>query len=145
MKRWKFKKRYLLIGAGVVVVLAVIGRAEAVVLGIAALLAVGSLATARRLNRSYVGALAQSLENGVVRLADAEVFDSATRRTLAESATVGRAALLARIEERELFAVAEHRAQLVRGHERAEDLGLGCFRCALVHQGRACSFIWRSS
>lgn len=87
-------------GSGIVMLaIAVAGRPQEVVLVGAACLAVCSLLTSLRLHKGYVKALAGSLERGVVRLGEGQLFDEATRRTLAESSALRREEILAQIEE----------------------------------------------
>ncbi len=99
-------------GSGIVVlVLAVVtGRPQAVVLCAAAALAVLSLLTSLRLHRGYVTALAGSIQRGVIRLGEGQLFDEATRRTLAESSALRREEILAQIEAHRRLLGAPERA-----------------------------------
>ena len=71
--------------------------------GLATALATASILTlvlCAKLHAGYIRALASSLKSGSVTLAGSDVFDSATRRTLAETQGLNRAELLAEIERR---------------------------------------------
>lgn len=95
-------------GSGLVMlVIAFVARPQIVVLAAAAGLAILSLLTALRLHKGYVTALAGSIQRGVVRLGEGQLFDDATRRTLAESSALRREEILARIEEQRRLVVPE--------------------------------------
>lgn len=86
-------------GAGLVALLLARGANEASL--VLSVIAVSSCAIAVgvRLHRGYVTALEKSLESGAVALDATDVFDSATRRTMAETRSLDREKLLREIAE----------------------------------------------
>jgi hypothetical protein len=88
-------------GAIALLVIALVAVDPARVLTLVAMIVAAiALLAALRLHPGYVKALATSLESGAVRLSADELVDATTRRTLAETSSLDRRALLAEIERR---------------------------------------------
>lgn len=75
------------------------GLGKRTFVAIAMAVAIGSLFCAARLHGGYVAALAGRLRRGAIRIDPRDVFDSTTRRTLADSIALDRRALLDAIEQ----------------------------------------------
>lgn len=76
------------VGSGAILLVLLLAPRDGVVstvLGLAAGVAALAFLVSRTLQRGYVGALAESLRTGSVELADREVLDATTRRTLSET------------------------------------------------------------
>lgn len=89
------------IGSGLVMAVLAVDASLATVSSLAgaALASLVALVVAFRLHRGYVAELAKSLESGRVKLADSDVIDATTRRTLADTTmAIDREKLLAEIE-----------------------------------------------
>jgi len=90
------------IGSGLVMAVLALQASWATVASLvgAAVASLVALAVAFRLHRGYVAELARSLESGRVKLADSDVIDATTRRTLADTTmAIDRNKLLAEIEQ----------------------------------------------
>jgi ATP:ADP antiporter, AAA family len=74
-------------------------RGVRVIVALAMCVSVAALFCASRLNRGYIDALAGRLRRGTVKLDPQQVFDSTTRQTLAESATLDRPSLLEAVDQ----------------------------------------------
>ncbi|MCA9624515.1 MAG: hypothetical protein KC731_36075, partial [Myxococcales bacterium] len=88
------------LGAGVVSGLVLWFPGDRGLATVLAAIAGGCMLLCLQLHQGYIRALADSLRRGVVKLTPGDVFDAATRRTLAETQKLDRAALLAAIEQR---------------------------------------------
>lgn len=97
-----FDKVGTILGSGITLAAASLGHVQGsrLVFGLAGATGLVSLVLCRRLHRGYVGALAESLRTGAVRLEARDVADSTTLYTLTQ-ATVAedRAALLRQLQE----------------------------------------------
>ena len=90
------------IGSGVVMAVLAVNASWATRASLAgaALASLVALGVAFRLHRGYVAELARSLESGRVKLADSDVIDATTRRTLADTTmAIDRNKLLEEIEQ----------------------------------------------
>ncbi len=88
------------LGAGLVSVLLIWAPGDVSLATALATASVLTLVLCVKLHTGYIRALASSLKSGSVTLAGSDVFDSATRRTLAETQGLNRTELLAEIERR---------------------------------------------
>lgn len=75
------------LGGGIVFVVLLLAPmiAEKIIVGLALVAAIGALFVARRLHDGYVDALATSLMSGTLQLADEDVQDATTRRTVLQT------------------------------------------------------------
>lgn len=90
------------LGSGVVMLVltfAAAALAERLLVALAMVAAAVSLTLSVRLHRGYIASLASSLKRGIVRLRGADIYDAATRRTLAETTAINRQVLLQAIEQ----------------------------------------------
>lgn len=86
-------------GLAILVLALPLDQPAVVLLVIAMAASAGSLLLSSRLHRGYVGALAESLRTGVLKMAPDAAGDATTRKTLSGTAeAIDRAALLAEIE-----------------------------------------------
>jgi ATP:ADP antiporter, AAA family len=107
-----------LLGSGVVMAaLAVAASAERLLVAIALGVTFLSLLTAVRLHGGYVAALARSLKKGAVKLRPSDTFDATTKRTLAESTSLDRRAILEHVRRQRSL----DRESLEPGSGRASD------------------------
>ncbi len=90
------------LGSGMVLAAVALSERHATLVSLLAAVAASIVAmwVALRLNRGYVHELAASLKSGRVKLADSDVIDATTRRTLADTTmAIDREQLLAQIEQ----------------------------------------------